>query len=203
MSKFWFFGFTCLLGCVGVAGELQPLNNPADRGLTTTGDTDGIDPTQPSASLNPSSAGNTGLPSSSPSGILFEDQKQQRQYETILKKLRSMKRSSGGESREDDWFVLGGTVGNQSNFNTFQGEEYVAQRIVEFMSLNNNRCQWRVFSREENSSVAQEMVSQVKTSYLQWKQAEYNRLVANYRAQQQRAAAYQRAAASCRRPGGG
>ncbi|MDG1511341.1 MAG: hypothetical protein P8R31_06560 [Mariniblastus sp.] len=132
--------------------------------------------------------------SSSP---LFEDSKQQRKYESVLNGIRNLKLNDGNEGTSNDWFVVGGVVGNQANFDAFQGEEDVARRVVEFLEQTDNRCQWKIFSRETDAYTAQENVSKVQSEYQQWRQAQINRQNAIRRSQQQAAAnAYRRRCSS-------
>ncbi len=139
----------------------------------------------PPLSASPNSQSTESADSSSP---LFEDNKQQQKYEAVLGKLRNLRLGNGEKGSNDDWFVVGGAAGNQVNFDAFQGEEEVARKVIEFLEQTNNRCQWRVFSRESDSYAAQENVSKVKSEYQQWRQAQINRANA-YRRAQQRAAA--------------
>jgi hypothetical protein len=206
MSRFLFvslvFGFVWPLCSIAVGDDTETTKRTDDNGLATFDGADGIKSTLPSATLNGLDVGSVNLTSPPvPLNVAerpFEDKKQQRQYEDVLKGLRSMKLSSGGEVSEDDWFVVGGVVGNQANFNSFQGEEDVARRVVEFVAITENRCQWRIFSREEDSYVAEEMVSKVKTNYQQWKQAQYNRMMAAHRSQQRAASSYRRSSGRSR-----
>lgn len=135
-----------------------------------------------------------GINSSSP---LFEDTKQQQRYESVLNGIRKLKLNDGNEGTISDWFVVGGIVGNQANFEAFQGEEDVARRVVEFLDQTDNRCQWKIFSRETDAYTAQENVSKVKSEYQQWRQAQISRQNAIWRSQQQAAAnAYRRRCSS-------
>ncbi len=132
--------------------------------------------------------------SSSP---LFEDTKQQQKFESVLNGIRKLKLNDGNDGTSNDWFVVGGIVGNQANFEAFQGEEDVARRVVEFLDQTDNRCQWKIFSRETDAYTAQENVSKVKSEYQQWRQTQINRQNAIRRSQQQAAAnAYRRRCSS-------
>ena len=140
----------------------------------------------PTTRLSPSNAqASVSTNSSSP---LFEDEKQQRKYESVLNGIRTLKLTNGNDGSNTDWFVVGGVVGNQANFDVFQGEEDVARRVVEFLEETDNRCQWKIFSRETDAYAAQENVSKVKSEYQQWRQAQINRQNAIRRSQQQAAA---------------
>lgn len=203
------FGFAWLLCSTAVGDNKETPKEKTANGLATTAYSQGAQ----SSMLTAPSVGDIDLGSratlgtsppipsrlSTPNrsqfeavGSTFEDEKQQLQYEHVLKGLRSMKLSSGEEASSDDWFVVGGVCGNQSNFDTFQGEEDVARRVVKFIAETNNQCQWKVFSREQDSYVAEEMVDKVESKYRQWKQVQINQMVAARRAQQ-RANSYPRA----------
>ena len=123
---------------------------------------------------------------------VFENKNQQRQYERVLKRIQSMNPAGGEESNADDWFVVGGAIGNEVNFDAYQGEKYVARRVAEFIKETRNRGQWKIYSRAPDSEIAQEQLEAVKFSYENWRQAEYNRMAANeiYRQNQIRTASY-------------
>lgn len=101
--------------------------------------------------------------------------------EELIEKLHSMEVQGGGDPLEDDWFVVGGSVGSDVNFDAFQGERNVAERVVDFLESTNDRGQWRVFYRVQDSEKAEELVSKVKNDYGKWR-----------RQQQRTAAAAQR-----------
>ena len=207
------FGFAWLLCNSAVGDNKETSKQKPETGLAATTQSKRALSTQQTSLLTAPSVGDIGLdrvgtfrttpsiPSQLPptnrtqfekSDFAFEDKKQQRQYEDVLKKLRSMKPSSGGDASKDDWFVVGGVVCNQANFDAFQGEEDVARRVVEFVVETNNRCQWKIFSREQDSYIAEEMVGKVQSKYEQWKQGQINRMIAAQRARQRAASSNRR-----------
>ena len=75
------------------------------------------------------------------SSLPFKDLKQQLKYDAVLNGIRNLKRNDGNAGSRNDWFVVSGVVGNQANFDAFQGKEDLAQQVVEFLDQTNNRCQ--------------------------------------------------------------
>ncbi|MDA7926038.1 hypothetical protein N9B46_04260 [Mariniblastus sp.] len=171
-------------------------NVPRQKTSTLTAPDIGMTVTKPTQFSNPIVLPTTRLSSpnvqasvaTNSSSPLFEDSKQQRKYESVLNGIRNLKPADGNTGSSNDWFVVGGVVGNQANFDAFQGEEDVARRVVEFLDQTDNRCQWKIFSRQTDAYAAQENVSKVKSEYQQWRQAQINRQNAIRRSQQQAAA---------------
>ncbi len=90
----------------------------------------------------------------------------------ILTQLQSMKVNGDGEALANDWFVVGGSLGDNVNFDVFQGEQYVADRVVEFIKSSNNKGQWRIFHRVQDEDKANELVATVKSDYRKWRQSQ-------------------------------
>lgn len=140
----------------------------------------------------------------------FADAEQAELYDEVLDKLRKLKRtpSSRHDSslrNEDDWFVVGGSLADlnsgyiEANFNSFQGVEDVAQRIVEFQfgTYNGKVPSWRVFSRTGDAGLAEEKAIKQAERFQRWLVAQAER---QRRMQQQRA---QQASRASRPRGGG
>lgn len=89
--------------------------------------------------------------------------------EDIVAQLQSMEVRGGEKALPEDWFVVGGSIGNDVNFDVFQGEQYVAKRVVEFIESTNNQGQWRVFHRIPDEEQAKELVDSVERDYRKWK----------------------------------
>ena len=103
-----------------------------------------------------------------------------------------MKTANSSNDPSNDWFVVGGMVPRrdgsvQVRFNKFQGEQYVAQRVAEFVELNNSNCRYQIFARLSNEEEAEDMVddlvrarvkynSQVRQARIAVRQAELNRM---------------------------
>lgn len=183
----------------------KPDNMPRQQSSNLTAPDIGFTVKQPQQFSNPvilptprlSSSNLQASVSINSSSPIFEDSKQQQKYESVLSGIRNLKLRDGNEGTSNDWFVVGGVVGNQANFDAFQGEEDVARRVVEFLDQTGNRCQWKIFSRETDAYSAQENVSKIKSEYQQWRQVQINRQNAIIRSQQQAAAnAYRRRCSS-------
>ena len=114
------------------------------------------------------------------------------EYQYVLSNLGSMQAVDSSSNTTDDWFVVGGMVPRrdgsvQVKFNKFQGEQYVAQRVAEFVELNNNNCRYQIFGRANSEDMAEDMVddlvkarvkynSQVRQARIAVRQAEINRM---------------------------
>ncbi|MCH2180926.1 MAG: hypothetical protein MK108_02885 [Mariniblastus sp.] len=110
----------------------------------------------------------------------------------LLGNLSAMQAVDSSTNSPDDWFVVGGMIPRrdgsfQVKFNKFQGEQYVAQRVADFIESNNNNCRYQVFGRANSEEVAKEMVDdlvkarirqnhQVRQARIAIRQAEINRM---------------------------
>ena len=101
--------------------------------------------------------------------------------EDLVSKLHAMEIHGGGEPLEEDWFVVGGSLGNEVNFDAFQGERDVAKRVVDFVESTNDEGQWRIFYRVQDSEKAQELLSKVKRDYQKWRREQAQAAVATQR----------------------
>lgn len=117
------------------------------------------------------------------------------QLDEIVEQLHSMEIHGGGDPLEDDWFVVGGSVGSDVNFDAFQGERDVAQRVVDFVESTNDEGQWRVFYRVQDPEKAEELVSKVQSDYGKWHRKQQRAAAAA----QRRVQAAQRSAAAAQR----
>ena len=114
------------------------------------------------------------------------------EYQYVLSNLGALQSVDSSSNTADDWFVVGGMVPRrdgsvQVKFNKFQGEQYVAQRVAEFVELNNNNCRYQIFGRASSEDMAEDMVddlvqarvkhnSQVRQARIAVRQAEINRM---------------------------
>ena len=94
-----------------------------------------------------------------------EQQREQKQPSTRDQQGKQEQTSEGNRTSKDDWFVVGGLVRGEARFNQFQGEEYVAKRIVEFVDENKNRCEWRVYARVRDEASAKNIARDVREDY--------------------------------------
>ncbi|MEE2826102.1 MAG: hypothetical protein VYE64_05700 [Planctomycetota bacterium] len=114
------------------------------------------------------------------------------EYDYVLSNLETMQAVDSSTNAADDWFVVGGMLPRrdgsiQVKFNKFQGEQYVAQRVADFVQSNNNNCRYQIFGRANSEEVAEEMVDklvkarikqnhQVRQARIAIRQAEINRM---------------------------
>ena len=108
-----------------------------------------------------------------------DNSRQTRLHDDVLEKLRDMKRSSSADhdeteqDHENDWYVVGGALTNRRtgrtefNFNTFQGAEDVAGRIVDFHFGNHgsHTPSWHVFDRFGDAEAARASVDDLVADY--------------------------------------
>ena len=111
---------------------------------------------------------------------VFDSPRQQRRHQETLNRLETMDASNGDPTGPDDWFVVGGRVGDTVNFDVFQGTRDVARRIVEFRTAYGNNCQWRVFDRTSDEAAARVMLADVKSRFENWRR-EQEQLAEVYR----------------------
>ena len=113
------------------------------------------------------------------------------EYQRLLSNLNAMQAVDSSSNTSQDWFVVGGMIPRrdgsvQVKFSKFQGETYVAQRVAEFVELNNNNCRYQIFGRANDEKVAEDMVddlvtarvrynSKVRQARIATRQAELNR----------------------------
>ena len=113
------------------------------------------------------------------------------EYQRLLSNLNAMQAVDSSSNTSQDWFVVGGMIPRrdgsvQVKFSKFQGETYVAQRVAEFVELNNNNCRYQIFGRVNDEKVAEDMVddlvtarvrynSKVRQARIATRQAELNR----------------------------
>jgi len=113
------------------------------------------------------------------------------EHQRLLSNLSAMQAIDSSSNTSQDWFVVGGMVPRrdgsvQVKFSKFQGETYVAQRVAEFVELNNNNCRYQIFGRANDEKVAEDMVddlvtarvrynSKVRQARIATRQAELNR----------------------------
>ena len=109
----------------------------------------------------------------------YDDPKQERTYREVVARLQEMKFAENStfvdEDTDDgvDWFVVGGTLTDkrtgeiEANFNTFQGIENVAHRVVEFEngSYGSRIPAWHVFHRYGGSREADRAMKKVEDNF--------------------------------------
>lgn len=113
---------------------------------------------------------------------VFEEPRKERLYRDVIDQLKEMKFSEKSAFADEDvdnqidWFVVGGTLTNkrtgqlEANFNTFQGIDNVAKRIVEFQygSYGSQVPAWRVFDRYGGSREAARAKDAIVDQFETW-----------------------------------